>query len=429
MINNQLVPFYLLLITLLIVATEKINRSVIVAFAALFLIIFRFIKFEAAIEAIDFNTLGLLIGMMIIVSITKTTGIFQYLALKTIKLAKVRPLRMLFFISILTAFLSAFLDNVTTILLVLPVIFLISEITKINSLPFVFSAIFFSNIGGAATLIGDPPNIIIGGYAKLDFNQFIRYNSPVVLLISFVSLFLVYLRWAKELRKSFIKINVIKKLNEKKAIKDVKKTIISVIVLLIVIIGFVFHSVLHIENSVIALFGAVLLLLLTRENPEEYYKEIEWPTIFFFIGLFVMIAAVEKTGIFDLVSSYLLASTKKNPELIAYLILWLSGFLVSLFNNIPITIILSKIILSFQAQGIDVFPIWWALSLGTCLGANLTLIASSVNIVGVDLYNRSLNGKNGKRISFINFFKNSFLITLLSLVISNIYLKIIFFLK
>jgi len=212
-------------------------------------------------------------------------------------------------------------------------------------------------------------------------------------------------------------------------IKDVKKTIISVIVLLIVIIGFVFHSVIHIENSVIALFGAVLLLLLTRENPEEYYKEIEWPTIFFFIGLFVMIAAVEKTGIFDLVSSYLLVSTKKNPELIAYLILWLSGFLVSLFNNIPITIILSKIILSFQAQGIDVFPIWWALSLGTCLGANLTLIASSVNIVGVDLYNRSLNGKNGKRISFINFFKNSFLITLLSLIVSNIYLKIIFFLK
>jgi len=429
MINTQLIPFYLLLITLLIVATEKINRSVVVAFTALFLIIFKFINFESAIEAIDFNTLGLLVGMMIIVSITKTTGIFQYLALKTIKLAKVRPLRMLFFISLLTAFLSAFLDNVTTILLVLPVIFFISEITKINSLPFVFSAIFFSNIGGAATLIGDPPNIIIGGYAKFDFNQFIRYNTPVVLIISFFSLCLVYLKWAKELRKNIINISIINKLKEQGVIKDVRKTLISIFVIFIVLIGFVLHSVLHIENSIVALFGAILLLLLTKENPEEYYKEIEWPTIFFFIGLFVTIAAVEKTGIFDLVSNYLLVSTNKNPELITYLVLWLSGFLVAVFNNIPITIILSKIILSFQAQGIDVFPVWWALSLGTCLGANLTLVASSVNIIGADLYNRSLNSKNGNRISFINFVKNSFLITLTSLIISNIYLKIIFFLK
>jgi len=430
MINTQLIPFYLLLITLIIVSTEKINRSVVVGFTALFLIIFKFIKFESAIEAIDFNTLGLLVGMMIIVSITKTTGIFQYLAIKTIKLAKVKPLRMLFFISLLTAILSAFLDNVTTILLVLPVIFFISEITKINSLPLVFSAIFFSNIGGAATLIGDPPNIIIGGYANLDFNQFIRYNTPVVLIISFISLFLIYFKWAKELRKNVIKINIIKKINEKGVIKDPKKTFISIFVLFLVLIGFVLHSVLHIENSVIALFGAILLLLLTRENPEEYYKEVEWPTIFFFIGLFVIIAAVEKTGIFDLISNYLIKSTQKNPELITYLILWLSGFLVSFFNNIPITIILSKIVLSFQAQDINVFPIWWALSLGTCLGGNLTLIASSVNIVGADLYNKSLNDKNGNnKISFFNFLKNSLFITLISLVISNIYLKIIFFLK
>jgi len=429
MINSQLVPLYLLLITLIIIATEKINRSVIAAFTALFLIIFNFINFKSAIEAIDFNTLGLLVGMMIIVSIIKTTGIFQYFALKTIKLAKVRPVRMLFFISILTAFLSAFLDNVTTILLILPVIFFISELTRINSLPFVFSAIFFSNIGGAATLIGDPPNIIIGGYAKLDFNEFIRYNTPVVLVISFVSLLLVYLRWAKELRKSIIKSQMIKKLNEKGVIKNLRKTIISIVILLIVLFGFAFHSVLHIENSIIALFGAILLLLLTKENPEEYYKEIEWPTIFFFIGLFVIIAAVEKTGIFNLISNYLLLLTNKNPELITYLILWLSGFLVAFFNNIPITIILSKIILYFQTQGIDVFPLWWALSLGTCLGANFTLIASSVNIIGVDLYNRSLNSKNGRKVSFLNFLKNSFIITLVSLILSNIYLKVVFFLK
>ncbi|GIW64638.1 MAG: arsenical pump family protein [Patescibacteria group bacterium] len=433
MINSiNFLPFIFFVLLLIFIVTEKFNRSVITFVFSICFILFGFINYEEALKSIDFNTIGLLIGMMMIVSILSKTGIFQYLAIKTLKLAKGRPVRLLVLLSFLTAILSAFLDNVTTVLLIVPVTLYMTKILEISPFPLLMSIIFFSNIGGTATLIGDPPNIIIGSEANLSFNDFLKYNVPIVLIVSIFILIFLFLIFIRQLRSKKISINTLKKIKEDNLIKDKRQLIISIIILSIVFIGFITHSITHIENSVIALFGGFMLLLLTTKEPDSIYKEIEWTSIFFFIGLFILVSSLEKTGFLGFLSKYIIYLTKGNVELTSYLILIFVGIASGFVGSIPITIFFIKIIQELSLTGMNVFPLWWALSLGACFGANLTIIGSSANIVSVDIYKKQLMSDNNKKeqeINFKIFLKYGFIVTLISILLSILYLKFIFFNK
>lgn len=433
MINSiNFLPFIFFVLLLIFIVTEKFNRSVITFVFSICFILFGFINYEEALKSIDFNTIGLLIGMMMIVSILSKTGIFQYLAIKTLKLAKGRPVRLLVLLSFLTAILSAFLDNVTTVLLIVPVTLYMTKILEISPFPLLMSIIFFSNIGGTATLIGDPPNIIIGSEANLSFNDFLKYNVPIVLIVSIFILIFLFLIFIRQLRSKKISINTLKKIKEDNLIKDKRQLIISIIILSIVFIGFITHSITHIENSVIALFGGFMLLLLTTKEPDSIYKEIEWTSIFFFIGLFILVSSLEKTGFLGFLSKYIIYLTKGNVELTSYLILIFVGIASGFVGSIPITIFFIKIIQELSFTGMNVFPLWWALSLGACFGANLTIIGSSANIVSVDIYKKQLMSDNNKKeqeINFKIFLKYGFIVTLISILLSILYLKFIFFNK
>ncbi|MCS7093255.1 MAG: ArsB/NhaD family transporter [Patescibacteria group bacterium] len=429
---SGIIPPLLFLFLLFLLVTDRFNRSIITALFAIFFVIFNFINFEKAVESIDFNTIGLLVGMMIIVSVIAKTGIFQFLAIKMLKLAKGRPVRLMIYLSLLTAFLSAFLDNVTTILLVTPVTLYITKILGVSPFPIVISLIYFSNIGGTATLIGDPPNIIIGSEANLTFNDFLKYNTPVTVINTFIILSLLFLIFKNQLRKKKVPLELIKKIKEERLIKDKVFTLKAILILVLVLIGFVTHSLTHIENSIIALSGAFLILLLSVREPDEIYKEIEWSSIFFLISLFVIMAAVEQTGFLELISNGLFSLTKGNVELNTYLILLTSGLSSSITGNLPNTLLFIKIIEGIAKMGVDVFPMWWALSLGACFGGNASLIASAVNIVGADIYNKNIleNGQKNspsQKINFINFSMYGSLVTLVSLLVSFFYLKVSFF--
>lgn len=428
------IPFLSFIFLLIILITEKFNRSVITAIFAVFFIIFGLINFEKSIESIDFNTIGLLVGMMIIVSIISKTGLFQFLAIKMLKLAKGKPVRLMIYLSFLTALLSAFLDNVTTILLITPVTLYITKILGISPFPIVLSLIYFSNIGGTATLIGDPPNIIIGSEANLSFTDFLKYNGPIVFLNIIIISLIVYLFFNKKLREKKVSLRLIEKIKEENLIKDKIFLIKSLIILFLVILGFLTHNITHIENSIIALAGGFLILFLTAKEPDHIYKEIEWSSIFFFIGLFVIIGSIEHSGVLDLIAKQIIKLTGGNIELTSYSILIFVGLISGFVDNIPITVVFTKIIKEMMFNGISVYPLWWSLSLGACLGGNMTLIGSSANVVGVDIYNKALkdNGNGNSKeenINFFNFFKYGFLITIISLITSLIYIKLIFFLK
>lgn len=430
-IHPNILPFVSFLLFLIVIVTEKFNRSIIAGIFAVFFVIFNLISFENSIESIDFNTIGLLIGMMIVVSIISKTGIFQFLAVKMLKFAKGRPVRLMIYLSILTAFLSAFLDNVTTILLIGPVTLYISKILNISSFPLMISLIYFSNIGGAATLIGDPPNIIIGSEANLSFNDFLKYNGPIVLINIVIISFVLFLIFRKRLRKNIVPVKLINKIKEDNLIKDKKFTLKSLIVLFFILLGFVTHNITHIENSIIALAGAFVLLLITTKEPDHIYREIEWSSIFFFIGLFVIIGSIEKSGVLEIFSKGIIDLTNKNVEYMTYLVLIFVGLSSSFLSNLPNTLIFIKIIKELSTLGVDIYPLWWALSLGACFGGNITLFASSVNVVGADIYNKDLSENNldkkSEKINFINFFKYGLIITFISLITSLIYLKFIFF--
>ncbi len=424
MVNNIL-PLAFFLILLILIITEKVNRSIMASFLAILLVFFGTINFEEAVKTIDFNTIGLLVGMMISVSIAAKTGIFQFLAIKMLKISGGRPIRLIIYLCILTAFLSAFLDNVTTVLLITPITIYITKLLKISAFPFIISIIFFSNIGGTATLIGDPPNIIIGSEARLSFNQFLIYNGPIVLINIFLSLLVIFLMFKKKLRHKIIEKNIIKEIKEESLIRDRVLLVKVLFVLFFVLLGFLTHNITHIENSIIALSGAFLILLLTTKEPDHTYKEIEWATIFFFIALFVIVGAIEKTGFLKLISEKLVDLTQGNLELTTMAILFFVGILSGFIDNIPITVVFVEIIKKMSLTLGDVSPLWWALSLGACFGGNMTLIGASANIVAADIYNK--NDDNDEKINYSNFLKYGFLINLLSLLTSAIYLKFIFF--
>ncbi|MFR4162321.1 MAG: SLC13 family permease [Paraclostridium sordellii] len=418
---NQIIAICIFSLVMLAIISEKINRAVAAMTGALLMVIFNIISFEHGLSHIDFNTIGVLIGMMLFVSVVKNSGLFEYVAILSAKKSKGDPWKIMLCFIILTAILSAVLDNVTTVLLIGPMTIVITQILKINPVPFLITQILASNIGGTATLIGDPPNIMIGSAANLSFIDFVINLGPVVVVILFFTIICFRFMFKKHLYVDDKYKEEILKLDESKAIKDKPLLIKSIIMIIIILLGFVLHNIIHIESSIIALTGATVMMFIGKQDVDEILSSIEWSTIAFFGGLFVIVGGLVEVGIIDFISSYLINATSGNLALTMLVILWLSAIISSFLDNIPFVATLIPLILTMQAQGVDVTPIWWATSLGACLGGNGTLIGASANIV---LSN--VGDKNGYPISFKSYFKIGFPLMLLSIVISTFYLLICF---
>lgn len=407
------------LITYAIIVSEKIHRTVIALVGAMVVILLGILSLENAVLAIDFNTIGLLTGMMIIVGITRKTGVFEFLAIKAARASGGEPLKILAALALVTAILSALLDNVTTVLLIVPVTFAITSQLKISPYPFLFTEILASNIGGTATLIGDPPNIMIGSATGLGFMDFVLNLTPVIIIVYVVTIFLLQYIFRNQMdTPDELKASILN-MNEQDEIKDPVLLKKCLIILGLTILGFFLHQYVHLESSVIALTGASFLLLVTREDVEHALQAVEWPVLFFFIGLFVIVGALEEVGVIEAVAKWGLETTGGNLLPTGMLILWLSAIASAFVDNIPFVATMIPLIQDMGRLGgiADLNLLWWALSLGACLGGNGTIIGASANVVVIGMAE-----KRGFRITFIQFLKLAFPLMLISIVISTGYL-------
>ncbi|WP_330375380.1 ArsB/NhaD family transporter [Inediibacterium massiliense] len=410
------------ILTYAVIISEKINRMTISFFGVILLVLFHVIDLKFAFSSIDFDTISLLIGMMIIVNITKRTGVFQYIAIRSAKLAKGDPWKILLILSIITAVSSALLDNVTTVLLIAPITLVMTEALEIDPIPFMFAQILSANIGGTATLIGDPPNIMIGSETGLGFMDFLLNLFPVVFIIFISTLFLLKRRYKSSLHVEERLKKKIMKMDEKLALTDIKLLKKSMTVLMCTIIGFAIHQFIGLETATVALSGAAILLLISNIDPEEILHEIEWITIFFFAFLFILVAALENVGVIDWIAHGMVDLTKGNLVFTALLILWVSALASSFLDNIPFVATMIPLIKSIGALStFNILPLWWALALGACLGGNGTMIGASANVVVAGILE-----KHNHKISFIHYMKVAFPLMILSIIISTIYLYIFY---
>jgi Na+/H+ antiporter NhaD/arsenite permease-like protein len=409
--------------TFVFITTETLPNAIAAMIGAFLLVAFHIVNQEEAIEAIDFETIGLLSGMMMTVAVMRKSGLFEYIAIKSIKLTGGNPWRILVVLSIVTAILSAFLDNVTTVLIIVPLTFAVADTMKINPMPILISEILFSNIGGAATLIGDPPNIMIGGATNLDFMDFIQNNSPVVLVVSVVTFFLLRLIYYKKLSAVIADKEKIQAFDEKRAIQNKRFFYTTLIVFLVIITLFITHQLHKIDLATLAIGGGFTMMMVTKQDPEEILKEVEWATLFFFIGLFIIIGGLEKTGIISFLADKMVEVTHGETEPAAQLVLWMSALSTTFINSIPYTATMISVIKEMTInpdQSIE--PIWWALSLGACFGGNGTLIGAAANIIVA-----GFTQKTPYPIKFKEYFKIGFPLMLVSIAITSLYLYIRYF--
>ena len=419
------------IITYVVIVTEKINRSIVALLGAGLMISMGVLNQQTAINGIDFNTLGLLTGMMVIVAISRRSGVFQFVAVWSAKKVKASPWGILFMLSVVTAVFSALLDNVTTVLLIAPVTLLITGELKVHPYPYLFAEIFASNIGGTATLIGDPPNIMIGSAVNLSFNDFLFNLAPITLVIFPITLFIIYLIWGRHMHATDEARERIMQFNERQAITDVPLLKKSLFVISLVIIGFLFAHPLQLEPATIAMMGAALLLLLTSfnigaeeqsENVHKSFAEVEWVTIFFFVGLFILVHGIENAGLLDIMANQVLSLTGGDLTLTAMAIIWASAIFSAIVDNIPFVATMIPIIESMAPTfgGADqLMPLWWSLALGACLGGNGSLVGASANLIVAGFAERA-----GYRINFIQFMLIAFPLMLVSIVIASIYVYI-----
>ena len=425
-------PFWvstvLFIATYAVVVSEKFNRAIVSLLGASLMITLGVLNQETAIEGIDFNTLGLLSGMMVIVAITKRSGVFQFVAVWSAKRVQAKPWGILLMLSLVTALFSALLDNVTTVLLIAPVTLLISHELKLSPYPFLFAEIFASNIGGTATLIGDPPNIMIGSAVNLSFNDFILNLAPIVPPILLITLAIIYVIWGRHMQAADDTRERIMRFREREAITDVTLLRQSLFVLALVIAGFVMAGPLHLEPATVAMFGAALLLLLSNlknkaseqsENVHQTFGEVEWITIFFFIGLFIVVKGIEEAGVLRLLADRVLDLTGGDMGVTAMAILWVSAIASAVVDNIPFVATMIPLIKSMAPTfgGAEyLMPLWWSLALGACLGGNGSLIGASANLIVAGFAERA-----GQRIHFLKFMAMAFPLMLLSIVIASVY--------
>jgi Na+/H+ antiporter NhaD/arsenite permease-like protein len=415
-------------LTYAVIMSDKVNRAIIALTGAGLVILLGVADQKEAMNAVDFNTLGLLLGMMLIVNITRRSGLFQYVAIWSAKKVGASPWGVMLMMSIVTAVFSAFLDNVTTVLLTVPVTLLITEELKVKPYPYLFAQIFASNIGGTATLIGDPPNIMIGSAVGLTFNDFAVNLTPVIVVVLAATMLPLYFIWGRHLHATPEDRERVMKFNEREAITDVRLLKQSLTVIALVILGFMLQRQIRIEPATIAIFGAAVLLLVDNlgkdaetqsHNVHAALSEAEWITLMFFLGLFVLVYGVEKAGLIHIMAQGLIDFTKGDFPLATVLILWSSAIVSAFIDNIPFVATMIPLIKNLApAFGGEqaIMPLWWALSLGACLGGNGTLIGASANLVVA-----GLAGRAGIHFRFVEYLKIAFPLMLVSIVISHAY--------
>lgn len=407
-----------------LIISEKVHRTIVGIFGAMLMILAGIISQETAIHHIDFNTLGLLMGMMIIVNITSETGLFNFLAIWSAKKVKAHPAKLLVALSLLTAVCSAFLDNVTTVLLTVPVTFNIANQLKVDVKPFLLAQIISSNIGGTATLVGDPPNIMIGSAVGLNFMDFIFNLSIPAIIIWLITVVILLMLYKSKLHTQVELQDKVMRLDEKSQITDFLLLKKCLFVLAVTMSLFVLHGALHLETATAALTGAGLLLLITYSHNEamiaKILSKIEWLAIFFFAGLFVLVGSLVETGVIEALAAEAIKVTNGSVEATAMIILWMSALASAFIDNIPFVATMIPLIKDMGAMGLsNLEPMWWSLALGACLGGNGTLIGASANVVVA-----SMAAQRGKQISFISFMKIAFPLMILSIIISTGYVWI-----
>ena len=413
---NMILPAIIFIIVYALIISEKVNRVVASLSGAAIMLILKLITQEKAFLKIDFNTIGLLVGMMIIVNITKRTGVFEYIAIKAAKFSKGNPIKILILFSIITAILSGLLDNVTTVLLIVPVTLVITRTLEIDPIPFLMCEIFASNIGGTATLIGDPPNLMIGSAAGLSFLDFVKNLAPVIVIILLVTLLGIKQLYKNSMKTSEEDKKKIMALDESKAIRDMSLMKKSLTVLALTLVGFLLHGSLGFESATIAIAGSAILLAISKVEPDEILQETEWGTIFFFIGLFIMTGVLEDVGIMEVLAQKTLSVTKGHLVMTGIFVLWISAFASAFIDNIPFVATMIPLIKAMGTMGgMDVAPLWWALSLGACLGGNGTMIGASANLVVIGIAEKS-----GYKISFKDYFKLGFPVMIVSIIICSL---------
>jgi Na+/H+ antiporter NhaD/arsenite permease-like protein len=400
-------------------ATERVDRTKIALIGAVLLLLTQTIEQEQAIEAIDWNTLGLLVGMMLMVKITETTGVYTWLAIRAGQVSRGQPLAVIASLSITTAVLSAFLDNLTTVLLVVPITFLLADALDLDPVPLVIIEIIVSNIGGTATLIGDPPNILIAGATGLSFTEFIVNLAPIAALTFVVVTGGLYWVFRQKLRVAPAARRRVMELDARRSIEDADELKRTLPVLIGSILLFFFHQQLHLEPATVALTGATVMLLVSRQSLEKSLAGIEWPTLFFFVGLFVMVGALEERGAIAAVADGIgdLTDGNRTAELLG--ITWASAIGSGIVDNIPFTAAMIPVVEQLQAgnDGDDAY--WWALSLGACFGGNATLIAAAANVAAAGMAVRS-----GRPIGFMTFLRIGLPATAVSLVLATAYIAV-----
>ena len=405
------------LVTYAVIASDRMHKTIAALLGGLAMIVLNVINQHEAFLAVDFNVIFLLAGMMVLAGILRRTGFFQWVAIRSIKVSQGHPFRILIVLSVITAVLSALLDNVTTVVLIAPVTLSIASILGVSPIPFLVSEILASNIGGTATLIGDPPNILIGSASGLDFVAFLTNMGPVALIVFVV--FLLTLRFVfggvlsvhEDAREAALA------LDEREVIADAALLRRSLLVIGATLVGFLLHGQLGYEPATIALLGATILMLISRIDPEAVYREVEWPTLFFFVGLFILVEGIVHVGIIDELAARVFDLTAGNQAVTTLGLLWLSGIASGIVDNIPYTATMIPVVESLGADGLVIEPLWWALALGACFGGNLTIIGASANVVVANMAARA-----GQKITFRAFLPYGALVTFESLVIATIYM-------
>ncbi len=428
------------IVTYAVIISERLDRAVVALAGGALMIAFGVLDQEHAIEAIDFNTLSLLVGMMIIINILRRTGIFRYAGWRTAIAVGGNPWSLMLGFALFTAVASAFLDNVTTILLMVPVTIAISDDLGMDSRPFIITQVIASNVGGTATLIGDPPNILIGSGTGLDFLAFFANLGPLVLIllpVTMVSFWFTYRRSDRLIDPPAQARTALAQADARVHIGDAKRLCISLGALSLTILGFIFHGVLHFEAGTIAMFGAIMLMLLSRANVHGVLAEVEWPTIFFFIGLFVLVGGIEEIGLLDRIAREAVTITDGNALLTALVLIWFAGIASAIVDNIPavatlipLTFSVARLLypdlahlddVAFSARP-EITPLWWSLALGACLGGNGTLVGASANVVAVGIAER-----RHEPIGFWGFTRIGLPITVLSLSLASLYVWLRYF--
>lgn len=425
--HSVIISAGLLLLAYVFIALEKIPKMTIALLGGAITIVLGLVSQSKTLDGlinpnyfinfIDFNVIFLLVAMMIIVAITTKSGVFNWLANELLKFTKGHPVKILFALGIFTAFVSAFLDNVTTVILIMPITFAIAKKLEIDPVPYLLTEVFASNIGGTATLIGDPPNIIIGSAGGLTFMDFLKELTPVVVIILLIVVSVLALLFKNKLHADQDKMNAVAQIDNSGTITNKNLMLRSTIVLALVILGFMLHDMIHLETCVVAMLGASFLLIF--EKPNDILKDVEWNTIFFFIGLFIIIGGLEASGGIKLMAQWILDVTKGSQTATSMIILWASGIISGVIDNIPYTATMAPMLVEIEKTMGEAytFPLWWALSLGACLGGNMTIIGAAANvIVSENAY------KEGHPISFMRFLKYGVIVVAISLIVSTVYI-------